>query len=107
MELGLKGRTALVTGARKGIGRAIARGLASEGVNLILLARGKDALETTAGELQSKYGVKALVWFETHEDVNEAITREKQIKEWKREWKVEMIERSNPYWRDLHPELLA
>jgi 3-oxoacyl-[acyl-carrier protein] reductase len=60
MELGLKGRTALVTGASKGIGRAIARGLASEGVNLVLLARGKDALEATAAELQSKYGVKAL-----------------------------------------------
>ena len=60
MELGLKGRTALVTGASKGIGRAIARGLAAEGVNLVLLARGKDALEATAGELQSKYGVKAL-----------------------------------------------
>ena len=60
MELGLKGRTALVTGASKGIGRAIARGLAGEGVDLVLLARGKDALEATAGELQSTYGVKTL-----------------------------------------------
>src|SRR6185369_10967360 len=60
MELGLKGRTALVTGASKGIGRAIARGLASEGVNLVLLARGQDALTATAEELQSTYGVKTL-----------------------------------------------
>jgi NAD(P)-dependent dehydrogenase (short-subunit alcohol dehydrogenase family) len=42
LELGLKGRTALITGGSKGIGRAIGRGLASEGVNLVLLARGKD-----------------------------------------------------------------
>ena len=60
LELGLKGRTALVTGGSKGIGRAIARGLASEGVNLVLLARGMDALAVTAGELSTQYGVKAL-----------------------------------------------
>jgi NAD(P)-dependent dehydrogenase (short-subunit alcohol dehydrogenase family) len=60
MELGLKGRTALVTGASKGIGRAIARGLANEGVNLVLLARGMDALAATAADLRSRYGVKAL-----------------------------------------------
>jgi 3-oxoacyl-[acyl-carrier protein] reductase len=60
LELGLKGRTALVTGASKGIGRAIARGLAGEGVNLVLLARGKEALEATAADIQSRYGVKAV-----------------------------------------------
>jgi NAD(P)-dependent dehydrogenase (short-subunit alcohol dehydrogenase family) len=60
LELGLKGRTALVTGASKGIGRAIARGLAGEGVNLVLLARGKDALTATADELRARYGVKAI-----------------------------------------------
>ena len=60
LELGLKGRTALVTGASKGIGRAIARGLAGEGVNLVLLARGKDALAATADELQTTYGVTAV-----------------------------------------------
>jgi 3-oxoacyl-[acyl-carrier protein] reductase len=60
LELGLKGRTALVTGASKGIGRAIARGLAREGVNLVLMARGMDALAATAAELASQHGVKAL-----------------------------------------------
>jgi len=60
VELGLKGRTALVTGASKGIGRAIARGLASEGVNLVLLARGKDALTAVAADLTSRYGINAL-----------------------------------------------
>jgi 3-oxoacyl-[acyl-carrier protein] reductase len=60
MELGLKGRAALVTGASKGIGRAIAQGLASEGVNLVLLARGKDALEATAADIRARYGVTAV-----------------------------------------------
>jgi NAD(P)-dependent dehydrogenase (short-subunit alcohol dehydrogenase family) len=60
MELGLTGRTALVTGASKGIGRAIAKALASEGVNLVLLARGMDALTATAADLQSRHGIKAV-----------------------------------------------
>jgi putative endonuclease len=53
-----------------------------------------------------KYGVKTLVWFEVHEDVNAAITREKQIKKWKRDWKIELIEKENPYWNDLYLMLL-
>ena len=77
------------------------------GVTSDLIKRMYEHKEGLVEGFTKKYGVKALVWFETHEDVNEAITREKQIKEWKREWKVEMIERSNPCWRDLHPELLA
>jgi NAD(P)-dependent dehydrogenase (short-subunit alcohol dehydrogenase family) len=60
MELGLKGRAAVVTGASKGIGRAIARGFAAEGVNLVLIARGMDALAATAGELHAEFGVTAL-----------------------------------------------
>ena len=77
------------------------------GVTSDLIKRMYEHKEGLVEGFTKKYGVKALVWCETHEDVKEAITREKQIKEWKREWKVEMIERSNPYWRDLHPELLA
>ena len=60
MELGLKGRTAVITGGSKGIGRAIARGLASEGVNLVLVARGKDQLDQTAAHIREKTGVKVL-----------------------------------------------
>ncbi len=48
-----------------------------------------------------KYGVKTLVYFELHDDMYEAIQREKRIKKWNRAWKIELIERANPDWRDL------
>ena len=49
----------------------------------------------------ARYGVDTLVWFEAHDSVEAAIRREKQIKEWKREWKFNLIERDNPHWVDL------
>src|SRR2546426_10921155 len=60
MELGLKGRNAVVTGGSRGIGKSIARGLANEGVNVVLLARGRDALERTAEEIRRESGVEVL-----------------------------------------------
>jgi 3-oxoacyl-[acyl-carrier protein] reductase len=60
MDLLLKGRAALVTGGSKGIGKAIAEGLAAEGVNLVLMARGQEALDATAASIRQKYGVKVL-----------------------------------------------
>ncbi len=48
-----------------------------------------------------KYDVKRLVWYEAHEDIGEAIIRERRIKNWKRKWKLELIEKENPNWRDL------
>jgi putative endonuclease len=48
-----------------------------------------------------RYGVHRLVWFEVHGDVTVAIAREAQIKGWNRAWKIRMIEKSNPEWRDL------
>jgi NAD(P)-dependent dehydrogenase (short-subunit alcohol dehydrogenase family) len=60
MNLGLKGRAALVTGASKGIGKGIARGLADEGVNLVLLARTAPALEAAANEIAATTGVRVL-----------------------------------------------
>ena len=49
-----------------------------------------------------KYNVHNLVWYEIHESAESAITREKQIKKWKRAWKIKMIEQSNPEWNDLY-----
>ena len=52
------------------------------------------------------YSTRLLVYYEMHEDMVNAITREKQIKRWKRQWKIRLIEASNPYWHDLYPEII-
>lgn len=51
------------------------------------------------------YGVDKLVWYETHDTRENAFTRERQMKEWKRAWKIELIEQMNPFWADLFDEL--
>ena len=48
-----------------------------------------------------KYGVKILVWYEQHETRESALTRERQLKKWNRSWKLQLIEGTNPTWRDL------
>ncbi|MSQ62557.1 MAG: SDR family oxidoreductase [Betaproteobacteria bacterium] len=58
MDLGIKGKTALVCAASKGLGKGCALALAGDGVNLVITARGKDALEATAEEIRSKYGIR-------------------------------------------------
>ncbi len=50
----------------------------------------------------SKYKVDRLVYYEIHDDVREAIAREKMLKKWKREWKIDLIEQQNPHWDDLY-----
>ena len=52
-----------------------------------------------------RYGVDKLVWFEIHDTAEAAITREKELKKWRREWKIRLIEESNPEWVDLYPEI--
>ena len=53
-----------------------------------------------------KYNLKLLVYFEIHTDINSAIHREKRLKEWKREWKIALIEKDNPEWYDLYDGLI-
>ena len=60
MDLGIRGRTALVTGASKGIGRAVAESLAREGADVVLVSRGGEALETAAQQVRVRHGVKAV-----------------------------------------------
>jgi putative endonuclease len=52
----------------------------------------------------TKYGVDKLVYFETHPTMEETIKREKQMKEWKRDRKIKLIEQDNPHWLDLYAE---
>ena len=54
-----------------------------------------------------KYNVHHLVWFEQHGSMESAITRENNIKKWKREWKARLIEENNPEWRDLYIEVIG
>jgi len=53
-----------------------------------------------------KYKVKKLVYYEHHSSINYAIKREKQLKKWEREWKLDLIEQKNPDWKDLFEEVL-
>jgi putative endonuclease len=50
----------------------------------------------------NKHGVKMLVWFEDHGDINDDIAQEKRIKRWARAWKLALIEKTNPQWLDLY-----
>ncbi|WP_254434886.1 GIY-YIG nuclease family protein [Magnetospirillum sp. UT-4] len=52
------------------------------------------------------YGVHMLVYYEMHETMPDAILREKQMKKWNRAWKIEMIQRFNPQWRDLYDDII-
>jgi putative endonuclease len=52
-----------------------------------------------------KYGVNKLVYYEQTEDIKSAIERGKRLKKWKRQWKIELIEKMNPMWKDLYDEL--
>ncbi|WP_374369636.1 GIY-YIG nuclease family protein [Dongia sp.] len=63
-----------------------------------------------AGEIDGftkRYGLKRLVYFEAHDDINAAIHREKRLKKWPRAWKVRLIAKENPDWRDLYDELFG
>jgi putative endonuclease len=53
----------------------------------------------------ARYGVDKLVWFEIYDDAITAIVREKELKKWRREWKIRLIEEQNPEWSDLYPSI--
>ena len=63
--------------------------------------------EGAADGFTKKYGCKMLVWFEQHGDIESAIVREQQMKEWQRLWKLRVIEEMNPEWNDLYDGLFG
>lgn len=75
------------------------------GVTSDLLHRIYQHKEGQADGFTKKYNVKQLVYYESHENAESAIRREKQIKDWQRQWKLDLIEKSNPGWSDLFADL--
>ena len=59
--------------------------------------------KTKSESFTAKYNVRRLVWFEHHETMAEAIQREKSLKRWRRQWKIDLIEKANPQWHPLDP----
>ena len=76
------------------------------GVTADLVARVYQHREGLVDGFSKRYRVSRLVWYEMHADMPAAIAREKATKEWKRAWKVELIETSNQFWRDLYDDLV-
>ena len=72
-----------------------------------LLKRVYEHKNNFIGGFTQKYGVHNLVYYEEHNNIGKAITREKQMKKWKRQWKIELIEKFNPQWKDLYCEAIA
>lgn len=77
------------------------RGVLYTGVTNDLVRRLVEHRTGVGAKFTAKYNLHRLVWFEAHEDVEQAILREKRIKGWNRDWKIGMIEAENPGWRDL------
>jgi putative endonuclease len=75
------------------------------GVTRDLVRRAHEHKTKAVPGFTSRYDIRRLVWFEIHDDPTNAITREKQLKKWRRAWKVELIEKENPDWRDLFEEI--
>jgi putative endonuclease len=76
------------------------------GITNDLVRRVHEHKEGLADGFSKRYGVHMLVWFESTQSVEAAIEKEKQIKNWKREWKVALIEKDNPAWADLYEGIL-
>jgi putative endonuclease len=77
------------------------------GVTSDLVQRTWQHKEHLVNGFSEKHGVEYLICFELHATMNSAITREKQIKKWNREWKVRLIEEANPYRNDLWPQIVG
>ena len=82
-----------------------ANGTLNTGVTNNLLRKVYEHREGLIAGFTKKYSVKHLVYYEVHTEIKEALLREKRIKEWKRQWKVNLIQSMNPEWRDLYEDI--
>ena len=82
-------------------------GVLYTGVTNNLIKRTYEHKKEVVEGFTKKYKLHKLVYFEQYRDVREALLREKQIKRWKRSWKIELIEKNNPVWEDLYYNLLG
>ena len=79
------------------------RGVLYTGVTSNLPTRAEQHRSGVVAGFAARYGVKRLVWFQGFDDIRDAIDHEKRLKRWRREWKIKLIEASNPNWEELHP----
>jgi putative endonuclease len=75
------------------------------GVTSDLASRIYEHREEHTPGFTSTYGCKRLVWYEVHDNIVSAIQREKSLKRWYRQWKIALIDATNPEWRDLYEDL--
>ena len=77
------------------------------GVTSDLIKRIWQHKESLVDGFTKQYNVKQLVYYEQHDNAESAIRREKRLKEWRREWKIALIEKNNPNWKDLYPDIVG
>jgi putative endonuclease len=75
------------------------------GVTSDLVKRVWQHKNNTIGRFTKKYNIHYLVWYEIHSSMETTIVREKRLKTWKRQWKLELIEKMNPDWNDLYDSI--
>jgi len=76
------------------------------GVTSDLVKRAGEHKNNSVAGFTKRYNVHQLVWYELHESMESAILREKRLKDWKRSWKLNLIERTNPDWQDLYDSIV-
>jgi putative endonuclease len=76
------------------------------GVTSDLIKRAYEHKNNLVAGFTKKFNIHSLVWYEAHDSIEVAIQREKQIKKWERPWKLRLIEKLNPQWKDLYADLL-
>ena len=76
------------------------------GVTNDLVRRVSQHKQKTLPGFTNRYDVRRLVWFECCDAPADAIAREKEVKKWRRDWKINLIEKDDPDWNDLYPEII-